>query len=331
MLLIILTSTAVLQAFESGAYIPSYRLNFLPGAENTLGRPSIDPTPGAWSGRIKNPENLPERWYEENWSLRLARGFNSFYLQIPFGTEPDFRWISYLNSIVTTTPTRVYISLIGQSSDFLNSERATDDMVIIINQLVELSRRYHLDGVDIDWEFPGVPRQAEKKALTKLAAGLQVGLPDETRLSVAVSRWRLPDANLFEAVDEVHLMAYDGYGKHSTYDSAVADSEIILTRFNLPPEKLILGLPYYGRIYNPASDEYWKGTKNYADIVQDYSPGNTEDVAADYYFNSPSTIEKKTEWAIQRGLRGIFVWEPFYDAEGDQSLTESIHRVILRN
>jgi len=291
----------------------------------------MDPAPGAWSGRIKNPENLPGNWYEKDWSLRLARGFNSFYLQIPLGSEPDFRCISYLQSIITSSPSRVYVSLIGQSSDFFSCDRSTDNLSIIVNQLVDLSLRYHLDGIDIDWEFSGVPRQTEKTAIAELAAALQAELPEKIRLSAAVSRWRLPDGNLFEAVDEVHLMAYDGYGKHSTFDSAVADSEIILTRFNLPPEKLVLGLPYYGRIFNPESDEYWTGTKNYADIVRDYSPAETENVAAEYFFNCPSTIEKKTEWALKRGLKGVFVWEPFYDAEGDRSLTESIHNAILRN
>ncbi len=337
--LLLLTAPAPLRAFDAGAYIPAYRLNFSPGAENTLGRPSLDPAPGSWYEQMVSPlrKKMKNNWYEDNWSLRIARGFNSFYLHIPLdknfldGSAPDFRQISYLESLVKERPPRVYLSLIGDSSDFMPEGETEKRMEQIVLKLQELSWKHQLNGIDIDWEFPAAPRAIERNGIKKLAVMLKKDLPVETLLSFTVSRWRLPDTDLFDIADEIHLMAYDGYGKHSTFESAMADSAILMTRHRLSPAKLILGIPYYGRNFNPRSDGYWIDAKNYSDIVKEFSPGASDDTAGEYFFNGRSTVVKKTEWAVANSLGGIFVWEPFYDADGEDSLTEEIHRVLTEN
>ena len=302
-----------------------------------LGRPTYNTEPNAWDGRILSDNSvniLPERILSMNWNQRLAGGFDSFYLHIPLdelfltGVSPDPRHISYLKSIISETKTSIYLSLIGSTTDFLPIVISEKNLENFTNRLVEISEVYELNGIDLDWEFPAAPRMSEKSALNSLAAGLREKLSDDVALSAAVSRWRLPDKNLFEIVDEIHLMAYDGYGRHATFESAVADAEIVITRFNQPANKVILGLPFYGRIYTPESDEYWKGTKNYGEIVRDYAPLPTEDEADGYFFNGPATISRKTKWALSRELGGVFVWEPFYDAEGIESLTSAIRQTI---
>ncbi len=50
-LFFLLTSADLIPAFEAAAYIPHYRLEFLPGAENLLGRPTYNTEPNAWDGR----------------------------------------------------------------------------------------------------------------------------------------------------------------------------------------------------------------------------------------------------------------------------------------
>jgi len=119
-------------------------------------------------------------------------------------------------------------------------------------------------------------------------------------------------------------MAYDGYGRHSTLASARADSEIVLARGELNADRLILGIPFYGRIYNPDSEEYWTGTMNYRDILEEFSPDAGDDEAGDYFFNGPRTVSEKVYWARKKGLGGIFVWEVFYDSVGSGSLVEAV-------
>ena len=335
-ILLLITGTAA-RAFETGAYIPYYRLETLPGAENTLGRPSYDTSSQAWDGRIV-PDSIIRRlkgsWYEGSWSLRLSRAYNSFYLHIPLdkdfldGISPDPRHISYLNSIIRERDTSIYLSLIGTSADFLPLVSDQMSLEFFTEHIAQIALTHRLDGIDLDWEFPAAPKPSEKDALLKLATELQKVLPEAVKLSAAVSRWRLPGRELFNQVDEIHLMAYDGYGRHATYESAVADSEIILKKFNQAPEKLVLGLPFYGRIYNQESDEYWNGSKNYSDIVRDYDPPPENDEAGEYFYNGQVTIAEKTYWAMIRGLRGVFVWEPFYDADGSESLTDAITQTL---
>ncbi len=339
-LFLLLIFPTLVPAFDTGAYIPAYRLNFLPGALSTLRRPSYDPAPGVWDGlifadyKIPPEKKLPEYWYERSWSLRLGRGFNSYYLHIPLDEDflsaytPDPGHISYLQSIISESEPRIYLSLLGSSKDFMPVVSDKEEFENLVLRLTEISRDYKLDGIDIDWEFPAAPKDYEILSIKILVEALKKQLPEGTVLSLALSRWRLPDQELFDMVDEIHLMAYDGYGRHSTFESAEADTEIILKRFNQSSDKLVLGLPYYGRIYSPESEDYWTGTMNYAEITRNYSPGYNDDEAGGYFFNGPSTIKSKTEWAINRGLGGVFVWEPFYDSDGSDSLTTAIYRAM---
>lgn len=338
LLLFFITSfNAILPAFETGAYMPFYRLEFLPGAENTLGRPVYDPAPHTWDGRILadyRPTELPENIIESTWSLKLARTYNAYYLHIPLedfllgANSPDRRQLAYLKSIVRPQGQEISLSLIGNTSDYLPLASSEEKLKVFVDDLVDLSGLYGLDGIGIDWEFPAIPRGSEQESYIKLMESLRKSLPEDVKLSVAVSRWRLPDHRLFEIADSIHLMAYDGYGRHSTLESAVADSEIVLTRFNLPAGKLILGLPFYARVYLAESEDYWSGTKNYQEIVQDYSPEPSADEADGYFFNGTETISAKTQWALDRELGGIFVWEPFYDTDGVMSLSSAIRETV---
>lgn len=336
LLLFITSFIGVLSAFETGAYIPYYRLEFPRGAENTLGRTVYDPAPHAWDGRISadlRANELPESIFESSWSLKLARTYNAFYLHLPLddylnGGLPDKRQLAYLKSVVRPQGQNIYISLIGNTKDYMPVASSDENLASFVNSLVDISRDHDLDGVDIDWEFPAIPRGAEQESLIKLMESLRKSLPEDVKLSTAISRWRLPDKRLFEIADRVHLMAYDGYGRHATLESAIADSEIVLTRFEMSQEKLILGLPFYGRVYLADSEDYWSGTKNYRDIVQDYAPEPFLDEIEGYFFNGPDTISAKTRWALERQLGGIFVWEPFYDTEGDTSLSAAIRETI---
>ncbi len=323
-------SASVVFAFESGAYVPYYRLDITSGAENSLGRPSWNPSPQPWDGRLladKLQCSGAEHWSEASWSRRLGSAFESLYLHIPLdaafleGTSPDPRHVSFLKSVVGNGKVRIFLSLIGNSADFMPLVSEKDAREAFVGKIASVCALYELDGFDLDWEFVSSPTSAEMETIEEFAADLRAALPAETALSAAVSRWRLPDKSFFDAVDEVHLMAYNGGGKHATYESALADAEILLARTGIPPEKLILGLPFYGRDYRTDSPNYWTDTKSYADISEGFSPEPSQDEAGGYAFNGPDTIGKKVQWAQEKELGGIFVWEPFQDCRGSGSLT----------
>ena len=339
-LLPLIFAARVLFAFEFGAYVPHYRLGLTPGAENSLGRASWDPSPHPWDGRLaadRAPRALPGHWSEGSWSRRLGGTFGTLYLHIPLdadfldGNAPDPRQVSFLRSVVGEGNTRIFLSLIGTSSEYMplaEEESARRELAEVIASVCEAS---DMDGFDLDWEFSSAPRSAEREVIKALAEELRGALPRGTVLSAAVSRWRLPEKGFFEAVDEVHLMAYDGGGRHATYESAVADAEAVLARTKIPPNKILLGLPFYGRDYRPDSPEYWIKAKSYAEIADEFDPLGTDDEAGGFAFNGPGTIGRKTDWAAEKGLGGVFVWEPFQDAKGAGSLSEALRAARIEN
>ena len=47
------------------------------------------------------------------------------------------------------------------------------------------------------------------------------------------------------------------------------------------------------------------------------------------YFNGIKTIERKTQFAIKKGLGGVMIWEIGQDASGDSSLLKAIQSARL--
>ncbi len=335
-LFLLLIPVVISPAFEAVAYIPHYRIDPLPGAENLLGRPGWDASANAWDGRIVSDAGLalPGRWDEVSSSLKLIQNYDSYLLHISmteaFGDVEitDRSYFAYMRSLKALSPgAKVRLSLLGHSSDYLPIATDEESRNNFAAYLTELCREEGLDGIDLDWEFDAAPRVDEREAITNLARSIQAALPDEAILSAAVSRWRLPGKEFFAELDSVNLMAYDGYGKHSTYEGAIADAKIVLARMEIPDEKLILGIPFYGRIFDSDSDDYFIGTKNYRDIVREYNPPEDSDEAGGYFFNGPATVRAKTIWAYENRLGGVFVWEPFYDMPGSKSLSATIRAI----
>jgi len=158
-----------------------------------------------------------------------------------------------------------------------------------VDSAVDLVVRYDLDGLDIDWEYPGLPgygnshRPEDKQNFTALMSELRAALDRErTRsgrrylLTFAAGGFRECLANvemdkLEPVVDFVNLMAYDLRnaeldplaGHHANLYTHAADprrnsADQAVRDFlaaGVPACKLVLGVPFYGRAWgNVASD-----------------------------------------------------------------------------
>ena len=176
-------------------------------------------------------------------------------------------------------------------------------------------------GVDIDWEHPA--GDAEYRDYATLLTAIKKGFePHRLQLTIAVAGWQKLPAEAIEAVDRIHLMAYDGPGRHSTYEFAVADVER-LEKSGAPREKICLGVPFYGRsIQDRAKALAW------SEIVSRFKPGRDVDEVEGFYFNGIATIERKTKFALEHKLAGVMVWEIGQDASGEQSLLRTMRRTI---
>ncbi len=153
---------------------------------------------------------------------------------------------------------------------------------VFIQSVADLLTRDHLDGLDIDWEYPGQPgdghrfRPQDKQNYTLLLAELRQRLTQLRRENHRTQPYLLTIAagasddflehtqmaRVQRFVDTVNLMAYDYYepgddhhtGHHAPLftnpldpKQASADDSIrAFERAGVPASKLLLGLPFYG-------------------------------------------------------------------------------------
>lgn len=181
---------------------------------------------------------------------------------------------------------------------------------------------HHFDGVDFDWEHPA--NASEEAGYAALLAEVHHAFaPHGLRLSVTMAPWQKLALTGIAAVDSVNLMAYDHEGRHSTLAQAQADVTGFL-RLGVPPQKLLLGLPFYGRAV-----AHTDTALSYADILSQYHPAPAVDEVNGIYFNGPATIKQKTRDALAQHLGGVMVWEIGQDVPGDGSLLKVIHKAVV--
>ena len=335
--LTVLSGAGFLCGLENIGYVPYYRLKPVRGAENALGRPSWDSRANAWDGRLgadKVPAyGLPAHWGEGSWSRRLAFYYDRVLFHMNMADFPPearkLRSAAVLKRLIRPGGgPRVFLSILGTSRDFLPHAAEEEALAEFCDLLVKISREESLDGIDIDWEFVGVPKSRELEGIARLAEALRAALPPGVTLSGAISPSKLPDKRFFDAVDEVLIMSYDHRGRHSTFEAAVADTENVISRFELEPSRIYLGIPWYGRNDDAKSESYWREALNYRDIVIRYDPGPQDNQAGPFYYNGIEMIRAKIDFARERKLGGVFIWEPFYDINGPMSLARAAAEVL---
>jgi chitinase len=153
---------------------------------------------------------------------------------------------------------------------------------------VDFLTRYDLDGLDIDWEYPGMvgsghPFRAEdKQNFTLLLKELRQRFNRETKrshrklyltIAAGASNEYLDHTEMAKVqryVDTVNLMAYDYYepssdaitGHHAPLFTNAADpkkisgeaSVLAFQRAGVPAAKILLGLPFYGHVWGQVAE-----------------------------------------------------------------------------
>jgi len=238
-----------------------------------------------------------------------------------------------------------------------------------ISNIIAFCDEYGYDGADFDWEFPSNAEERDGYAalVTELRTETERrGIPFLVSMAISGASW--PNfsndvADIAEIVDWFLVMTYNYSGPWSPvaghnaplharrdlgYSLSVARSvEFVLGERGLPAEKLLLGIPFYGRLfkgselYGSASggepyrysailglmDE--NGWTEEWDAVSEvpYSI-NTEDSEILVY-DDPESVGRKCLFAIEHGLAGIGVWALGYDlVDGGQPLVEAVGRVM---
>ena len=169
------------------------------------------------------------------------------------------------------------------SGGFSDVALTAESRAVFIDSVMDFLGRYHLDGLDIDWEYPGMAgaghkfRAEDKRNFTLLLAELRRRFDEETkrtgrRLYLTIAAGASPEflANtemdkVARLVDTVNLMAYDYYepgsspntGHHAPLyanpadpQKASADASVhVFEEAGVPANKILLGLPFYGHVW----------------------------------------------------------------------------------
>lgn len=191
---------------------------------------------------------------------------------------------------------RVLVSVGGWlgSKGFSAAARTPAARARLVASAVEFVRRHDLDGLDIDWEYPGLPGAGnphgpgDRAAFSALLADLRSAFDRDGKergrtllltIAAGASAEYLAQTDMARAqasLDLVNLMTYDfrvaesgdKAGHHANLRVAPADpqavsAEGVVKAFlaaGVPAGKLVLGVPFYGRA--------WTGLDSLADLYR---------------------------------------------------------------
>jgi chitinase len=202
------------------------------------------------------------------------------------GYAHDAENFAYLTNLRKENPQLTVLVSVGGwlwSTNFSDVSLTKESRAQFIDSAAEFIARYQLDGLDIDWEYPGMPgaghpfRPEDKQNFTALLSELRERFDRESkkngrRLYLTIAAGASPDFlahtemnKVARIVDTVNLMSYDYYepgsgpitGHHAALFTNPADPEKAsvdasvhaFEKAGVPAGKLVLGIPFYGHTW----------------------------------------------------------------------------------
>ena len=235
-----------------------------------------------------------------------------------------------------------------------------------VGQVVGFCAANGYDGVDLDWEFPADATDRENLTLLvrELAAALRARTPPLLLTMAAPARgfhgrW-IDFERLAGDLDYVGFMTYGYHGAWSGHSGpnaplyaaggdacgSVDETFAYALARGLPPGKVLLGLPFFGKSFDCGG---WglpfrtSANLTYADIMAlpaaEWETGWDDaarapflrrvDGAAVISYDDPRSIALKCRYAVDKGAGGVMVWELGGDRRaGSSELLAAVGRAL---
>ena len=208
------------------------------------------------------------------------------------GFAHDAENLAVLTALRRANPSlKVLISVGGWlwSGGFSDVSLTPQSRAVFIASVTDFLARYDLDGLDIDWEYPGMVgaghtfRAEDKANFTLLLKELRAEFDRQEKLgkrrrilsiAAGASEEFLAHTEMREAqkyLDTVNLMSYDYYepegdnitGHHAPLFTNPADpkkvsadaSVLAFETAGVPADKIVLGVPFYGHVWGEVTDK----------------------------------------------------------------------------
>lgn len=228
----------------------------------------------------------------------------------------------------------------SKTSKFLNSAEAR---AACVKMMKEFIKKYDLDGINLDFENMYQSDRDLYSQFVKEMAEMchSVG----AILSVDVTKYE-PTSSTYSMcydrtaiakyADYVALMAYDQNGTWSTTAGSVGDLEwvenaIIKTLEEVPNEKLLLGIPFYARIWETVNNKVVKTSavgmttvankiaENNATVVydkktgQNYAEWTSGDSVFKVWIEDTTSIKARLDLIDKYDLAGVASWSKGFE------------------
>lgn len=225
------------------------------------------------------------------------------------GAETDAQNLALLARLRKQNPALTVLASVGGwlgSGGFSDVALTARSRSVFIESAVNFLKRYDLDGLDVDWEYPGMAgaghsfRAEDKQNFTLLLEELRKRFNVETKsrgrhlvltIAAGASDDYLAHTEIKKVqpfVDAVNLMAYDyslpsvdavtGHNaplfanpaapKRGSVDASVEAFE----RAGVPARKIVVGVPFYGHAWSHVADENHGLFQPGAPAADDFAP-----------------------------------------------------------
>ncbi len=222
------------------------------------------------------------------------------------------------------------------TSDIMNDETRRENL---IRNIVDIIKTNDLEGINIDFE--GMLEE-DKYMYTQFLRELYPVVKETgAKLSVDIYFTSYIDRQgVGKACDYVMLMGYDQRGNWSKEPGSISEInwvekniDSLINDSNIPSSKIILGVPFYTRLWKVESDgtfttnvysmnnskeflEKYNLTPTMDNISgQNYIAMNLGDVTYKLWIEDETSMSKRADTVIKYNLAGITAWQKGFETE----------------
>lgn len=217
----------------------------------------------------------------------------------------------------------------------------------LTKDIIDFIEKYNLDGVDLNWEWPGImwcdqkPLPNDGENFNIFVKYLRDNLPENKIITYAShvlpNKYNM-DYKLKDYVEHINVMCYDlGEGCKNIAHNSIGENnknhftckysiKSYVQNNVITPEKYILGIPFYGRVSYSKDPQIFpiNEIKNFLEKEpHKYKKQTTTDTVSFLYeneqaicsFENKHSLYKKIKMVIENKLGGIMIWNIAQDTQ----------------